>query len=84
MGLKIIMINKIQSDYDTDNCQHILIFCLSSTYEAEKAQVNLLPRLRIHVGFTIDVLQEENKVIVKYANEEDKEKIIHCVRMILA
>ena len=77
-------ISKIESDYDNNNQQYVLIFYLINSYEAEKAQVNLLPGLRIRIGFTIDVLQDENAVIVKYANEEDKEKILHYVQMILA
>ena len=79
-----MLISKIESGYDDNNRQNVLIFYLSDSYEAEKAKVNLLPRLRIHVGFTIDVLQDQNAVIVKYANAEEKEKILHYVQMILA
>ena len=71
MGWNIIMINKIKSGYDANSRQHVLIFYLYNIYEAEKVRINLLPRLRIHVGFTIDVLLEKNRVIVKYANKED-------------
>lgn len=75
---------EIESDYDDSNQQYVLIFYLSNSYEAEKAKINLLPRLRVRIGFTIDVLQDENAVIVKYTNEEDKKKILHYVQMILA
>lgn len=74
----------IFDDSDESNRQNVLIFHLSNSYEAEKAHINLWPRLRIHVGFAIDVLQDVNSVIVKYANKEDKEKILHHVQMILA
>lgn len=75
---------EIEGDYDDSNQQYVLIFYLSNSYEAEKAKINLSPRLRVRIGFTINVLQDENAVIVKYANEEDKKKILHYVQMILA
>lgn len=64
--------------------KNILIFYLFTAYEAEKAQVNILPRLRIYVGFTIDVMHEGSAIVIKYANENDKEIILYFTQMILA
>lgn len=73
----------VEEDCDYSSGQQVLIFTLSNIYNAEKVLVNILPILRRNVSFTIDVEVKDEKVIVKYGDKKDKERINKLCRMFI-
>lgn len=76
-------IDNIERDFDEYNNQHVIVFTFANTYDAQTANINLLPRIRM-ISHTIDVVSIENKVKIKFWDATMEQKLLAFCEKIIA